>query len=176
VRTDFLPAVGVWCGHGSSDLQIFPNAAVEIDTSFLPLSLNGSLAHTLIAAISSNEKPQKNFQVNDFHQRWIGFLKLVQRFADPIQLVVVNGVPRFGPDRSNLELTSAFLCTAASGIVNDQSSHHSRSIPHESRAIWELYCVSLSNLNICLMQKSCGAEAYRKALSRQVTLCKSTQF
>jgi hypothetical protein len=117
VRTDYLPAVGVQCGHGSSDLQIFPNAAVEIDTSFLPLPLNGSLAHTPHCCDFLKRKAVKKIQVNDFHQRWIGFLKLVQRFADPIQLVVVNGVPRFGPDRSNLELTSAFLCTAASGIV-----------------------------------------------------------
>ena len=92
------------------------------------------------AVISAKEKPQKDF----------------------ISTFDVDGILAcVGFERSNFEFTATLDRVAASGVINNESAHHTCGIPHEPRPVGKAAAFTRGDVKIGLMQQCCNAQTYR---------------
>src|SRR5690349_13230486 len=81
-----------------------------------------------------------------------------------------------GLERGNLEFTAALDRIAAPGVVNDQSAHYARRIPHKPRPVGKLVSFTSGNIEIGLVQQRCDAQASRGSESSQFALRQPMQL
>ncbi len=100
-----------------------------------------------------------------------------QCIADRRECFSVNRILAWvGFERSNFKLASAFDRVSASGMINDQSTHHSCGIPHEPRPIGKAVAFTLGDVEIRLVQQRCDAQACRRSPSCQFPFRHPVQF
>ena len=64
----------------------------------------------------------------------------------------------------------------APGMIDNQSAHDARRIPHESRAVGKRRAVSRGHIQVRLVQERCHAEANRNAVSGELALGQPVQL
>src|SRR6516164_8313565 len=108
-------------------------------------------SHTsFIAAISANEKPQKNFKSTTSARE--GSALASWSSASLIRVSSrQSGIFSFGAKRRDFELTAALLRTATSRVINDQTPHYASGITHESVAIRKGRSLSAGDFDVGLM-------------------------
>ena len=121
-----------------------------------------------IAAISRNEKPQKNFRSTIRASRSSTVGQLVERVADARQLVGVGGDVDVGAERGDLELAAALLRLAAARVVDDDAAHHAGRIAHEPVAVGKRRALAAGNVQIGVVQQRRRAERDAGAAAREL--------
>src|SRR5437868_8002858 len=81
-----------------------------------------------------------------------------------------------GLQRSNFEFTAALDRVATAGVIDNQSAHHTRGIPHEARAVWKAVAFTRRDIEIGLVQQRCDAEACWRTPSCQLSFCEPVQL
>src|SRR5258705_7687261 len=122
---------------------------MEIDSRLFPLSLYGTFRQVLQGGDFSERKSTEEFHVDQLSQLRLDFRQLIQCIADRREFSSVNGILAWvGFERSNFKLAPTFDRVSASGMINDQSTHHSCGIPHEPRPIGKPLAFSFANASL----------------------------
>ena len=90
--------------------------------------------------------------------------------------MVVDRLIDFGSRRGNVKLTTAFESAAAASVTDNQAPHHTRRIRHESCAVGERGPLTVSYLNVCLVQKRSGSQAHWCPLPGKLALGNPVKF
>ena len=151
--------------------------AVQVDPRLLPLALDGAFRHATHAAISANEKPQKNFRSTSSARA--ALVVASSSSASPIALRVRASTARSTTVvsmRRDLEGSAALLRAPSIGVIDDQPAHDARRISHEACAVGKGRSRPRRHGEICLMQERRDAEAHGGAPPGQFPPGQSVQF
>ena len=130
-----------------------------------------------IAAISTNEKPQKNF--SSMISASAGSISASSSSASlmpisacgPARLTGVVGV-----ERRDMEQPASLLRSPATHVVDDQAAHDPRRIAHEPRVIDEDRAVLAGDRQVGLVQQRRHAEPAERAAAVQFPACQPMQL
>ena len=151
--------------------------AVKIDARLLPLSLYRALGNAPHRRDFCEGETAEESQVDNFRQRWIDRGQVVQGLADGGEFPIVGeSLHGLGSQPRNLELASMLHGAPPAGMVDDQSAHHPRRIPHEPRPVGKLWAAARRHVQVRLMEKGCNPEAHGSAVSRELAFGQAMQF
>src|SRR5215469_7270246 len=109
---------------------------MKINARLLPTSLHRTFREVSQGGDFGESQPTEELQVNKFSKFRLHLRQLIQCIADAREFFRVDEIlDCVGFKRSDLELTAALDRVAASGVIDDQSAHHTRRIPHEARSV-----------------------------------------
>ena len=143
--------------------------AMQIDAALLPVALHGPLRHAAHGGDLGEGEAAEELQIDDLREIRIDLAELVERIADPGQLLRVGHVGRqIGAERRNLEQAAALLRAPPPHVVDDQAAHHARGVGHEPRAIGEDRPFLARDREVGLVQQGRHPDGPGRSLSRQL--------
>src|SRR5918992_3162594 len=109
-------------GRWSRD-DVGPYRAMEVDTSPLPVALDGALGYAAHGADLRERKAAEELQINELREQRVDLGQLVDSIAYAAQggsvgLILEN----FRIERGDLELPAAFLRPVPPGVLDDQAA------------------------------------------------------
>ena len=123
----------------------------------------------IIAAISTNEKPQKNFRST---MRASRASVASSSSSASLRRVSSTGVGHrlddVGGDRGDLELPATLLRLAAPRVVDDEPPHDPGRVSHEAVAVGKCRALTIGNVEIRLVQKRSRAKRDTRAAPREL--------
>ena len=134
------------------------------EARLLPVALHRPLGEPCIAAISTNEKPQKNFRSTTSASRG-STAPSSSSAARALELRRRRGRRRRRRfEGGDLEGAAALLGPPAAGVIDDERAHHPRRVAHEPRPVRERRAVAPGHVQIRLVQQ--GGRAERQLAAR----------
>src|SRR5215472_6831449 len=111
---------------------------MKINARLFPTSLHRTCREVSQGGDFGESQPTEELQVNKCSKFRLHLRQLIQCIADAREFFRVDEILDCVSFKgSNLELTAALDRVAASGVIDDQSAHHTRRIPHEARSVGE---------------------------------------
>src|SRR5215469_5701709 len=118
---------------------------MKINARLFPTSLHRTFREVSQGGDFRESQPTEELQVNKFSKFRLHLRQLIQCIADGREFFRVDEtLDCIGFKRSNLELTAALDRVAASGVIDDQSAHHTRRITHEARSVGKRLAFALA--------------------------------
>src|SRR4029077_10437011 len=99
-------------------------------------------------------EPTEKLQVDQLSKLRLDFRQLIEGIADRRELFGVYRIlNNIGSERRNFEFTTAFDGASAARVINDESAHGARGIPHEAGPVGKGAAVAGGDVEISLVQK-----------------------
>ena len=125
-----------------------------------PTSLHRTFREVSLCGDFGESQPTEELQVDKFSKFRLHLRQLIQRIADGREFFRVDEILAcVGFELSNFELTAALDRVAASGVIDDQSAHHTRRISTEARSVGKRLAFAFGYVQISLMQKRRNTQA-----------------
>ena len=126
----------------------------EIDASFLPPALYGSLRQPLEGGNFGERESAEELQVDHFGKLRLDVCQLIQCVADQREVAVRYGaVSDVGVKGGDFEFATALDGGTAPGVIDDQATHHAGRVTHESGVIRKARVLASCDIEVGFMEK-----------------------
>src|SRR6266576_3901492 len=116
-----------------SGRKIRAYVSVEIDASFFPPSLYGTLGQFLQGCNLGEGKSAEEFQIHQFSEFRLDFRQLIEGVADHGKLFPVGGTRDIVIfEGHDFETATPLDRAAVPRMIDDKSTHHPRGVSHEA--------------------------------------------